>query len=120
MPFLASQSNLPEPRAHVDLLFLARALGLSGGQKVVEQLLGLHRPDEFSGFDGLEAAAAERRYGSKDSYRQLLEYNRLDVELMPQLQRFTGTNPSAASQHSRRTCPNQASTCPTISASHAA
>ena len=87
LPFLAHHANLSQPKAHVDLLFLAKAAGLSGGQKVVEEALGLVRPDDLRGFEGAEAVVAwcSALYGNKRNYRQLLQYNRLDVELMPQL-----------------------------------
>jgi predicted nuclease with RNAse H fold/uncharacterized protein YprB with RNaseH-like and TPR domain/adenylate kinase family enzyme len=88
IPFLRSHAHaVPEPHAHVDLVHIANAAGLRGGQKVAEQKLGLSRDDEFEEFGGLEAVASWCRalYGDQSAYEQLLTYNRLDVEMMPRL-----------------------------------
>ena len=88
LPFLAAHApTVPAPRAHVDLLPVARAAGLSGGQKGVEEALGIRREAEYCGLDGAEAVVSwcQAIYGNRSSYQRLLRYNRLDVEAMPQL-----------------------------------
>ena len=58
LPFLKAKSPiLPSPRAHVDLLYIARAAGLPGGQKVAERELGLVRDDDVRAINGAEAVA---------------------------------------------------------------
>ncbi len=52
LPFLARHTDIPQPKAHVDLVFIAKAAGLSGGQKAVEDALGFTRPDNLQGFEG--------------------------------------------------------------------
>lgn len=88
VPFL--QSHIPDltfPDAHVDLLYVANAASLKGGQKVVEELLGLTRDEGIRDLSGREAVLAwcSGLYGDQKAYRQLLKYNRADVEMMPQL-----------------------------------
>jgi uncharacterized protein YprB with RNaseH-like and TPR domain/predicted nuclease with RNAse H fold/adenylate kinase family enzyme len=87
VPFLCSQAFLPAPPAHIDLLDVARAAGLTGGQKEVEKQLGLPRDREVADVDGPQAVALWCRalYGDGESYRRLLAYNRTDVEMLPQI-----------------------------------
>jgi uncharacterized protein YprB with RNaseH-like and TPR domain/predicted nuclease with RNAse H fold/adenylate kinase family enzyme len=87
VPFLCSQAFLAAPRAHIDLLDVTRAAGLTGGQKEVEKQLGLPRDREVAEVDGVQAVALWCRalYGDRRSYRRLLAYNRTDVEMLPQL-----------------------------------
>ena len=58
-PFFEGQGTPARaPRAHVDLLYIARAAGLAGGQKAVEEKLGLVRDDDVRGIDGAEAVGS--------------------------------------------------------------
>jgi uncharacterized protein YprB with RNaseH-like and TPR domain/predicted nuclease with RNAse H fold/adenylate kinase family enzyme len=85
LPFLRAQApEVGTPRAHVDLLPVARAAGLKGGQKAVEKELGLSRPHGIESWDGSDAVASwcSGLYGDRKSYRRLLQYNRADVEHM--------------------------------------
>jgi uncharacterized protein YprB with RNaseH-like and TPR domain/predicted nuclease with RNAse H fold/dephospho-CoA kinase len=71
------------PKAHVDLRFLGRSVGLRGGQKEIERLIGFDRlfASDMSG----EAAPLlwhEYLMGNIDAFRKLVEYNRADVEGM--------------------------------------
>lgn len=89
VPFLQQHMPaLPEPRAHVDLRYIAARLGISGGQKAVEEHLKLRRPREVDGLDGADAVAlwCDAVYGNPRSLDQLLHYNRADCE---QLKRIT-------------------------------
>ena len=88
VPFLRAKALLPAPpRAHVDLLYIARAAGLAGGQKAVEEKLGLVRDDDVRGIDGLRGRRflVQHLYGNPQSYTRLLRYNRTDVEMMPRI-----------------------------------
>jgi uncharacterized protein YprB with RNaseH-like and TPR domain/predicted nuclease with RNAse H fold len=88
VPFLARQfSAFVEPKAHVDLLDAARALGYSGGQKEVELILGLERDQSVVGVGGEEAVQLWSRtlYGDENSFQRLLRYNRADVEMLPRI-----------------------------------
>jgi uncharacterized protein YprB with RNaseH-like and TPR domain/predicted nuclease with RNAse H fold/dephospho-CoA kinase len=71
------------PQAHVDLRFLARSVGLRGGQKEIERLIGFDRlgAGDMSG----EAAPLlwhEYLMGNIEAFKKLVEYNRADVEGM--------------------------------------
>lgn len=77
-------SELPLPKAHVDLRYLARSVGLSGGQKTVEQKLGLERIQAIKGMQGERAPLLwhEYRLGDRSAARVLIEYNHADTEGM--------------------------------------
>jgi uncharacterized protein YprB with RNaseH-like and TPR domain/predicted nuclease with RNAse H fold/adenylate kinase family enzyme len=88
LPFLATKApELPEPKAHVDLLYIAREAGFPGSQKCVETQLGLSRDADIEGIDGPGAVAfwCGALYGDRACYQRLLRYNRADVEMMPQI-----------------------------------
>jgi uncharacterized protein YprB with RNaseH-like and TPR domain/predicted nuclease with RNAse H fold/dephospho-CoA kinase len=74
-------SGLALPAVHIDLRYLARRAGLSGGQKVIEKVLGLPARTGFDDVDGAEAVLLWHRYlrGDVSSLRRLIEYNRYDV-----------------------------------------
>ncbi len=72
------------PEIHVDLRFLCKRVGLVGGQKKIEQEIGVSREDEVSKIDG-EAAPllwAQYRRGDKDALKRLIAYNFADIEGM--------------------------------------
>jgi uncharacterized protein YprB with RNaseH-like and TPR domain/predicted nuclease with RNAse H fold len=75
--------ELPLPIAHVDLRFLARAVGLSGGQKEIERMIGFERLSA-SDMSGEAAPLIWHEYlmGSTEAFKRLVEYNRADVEGM--------------------------------------
>ncbi|MCP9221917.1 DUF429 domain-containing protein [Erythrobacter sp. LQ02-29] len=72
------------PRHHVDLRFACRAAGLSGGQKEIERILGIDCRQGLDGVDGAAAVVLWHRYmrGDFPALRELIEYNRADVEAM--------------------------------------
>lgn len=85
IPFLRKElPQLPIPAAHVDLRFLARRAGLTGGQKVIEDQLGMKRPAQLQEVDGRVAPLLWHRYrrGDLDALRLLIEYNHADLEGM--------------------------------------
>lgn len=72
------------PAAHVDLRYLVRRVSLTGGQKEVEEALGLKRPEEVTDVDGARAVMLWYEYvsGNVESGKQLVRYNHADVEGM--------------------------------------
>jgi len=82
LPFLrAKYPWLPQPPVHLDLCPLLRRLGLKGGLKRVEKLVGLRRPEEVDGLDGYQAVRLWRtwRQGHSQALERLIAYNREDV-----------------------------------------
>jgi predicted nuclease with RNAse H fold/dephospho-CoA kinase len=72
------------PIAHVDLRFLAKRVGLSGGQKAVEREIGIQREDEILGMTGESAPILWHRYrlGDVAAAKNLISYNHADIEGM--------------------------------------
>lgn len=66
---------------HFDLCFAARKVGLAGGLKRVERLLGMQREDEIADVDGFEAVRLWRRYerGDRQALKKLVDYNEADT-----------------------------------------
>jgi predicted nuclease with RNAse H fold/dephospho-CoA kinase len=80
--FLRKQfPKLPVPPMHIDLRYLAKRVGLSGGQKSIERLLGLPQRTNAWNIDGAQAVLLWHRYlrGNTSALCQLIEYNRYDV-----------------------------------------
>jgi uncharacterized protein YprB with RNaseH-like and TPR domain/predicted nuclease with RNAse H fold/dephospho-CoA kinase len=85
LPFLRKEfPDLKLPAAHIDLRFLARRVGLSGGQKAIEKQLGVERPVPLLNLEGETAPLLWYRYlrGDLDSLRLLISYNHADVHGM--------------------------------------
>lgn len=88
---------------HVDLRFPLHRLGLRGGLKIIEQMVGIERGPLAQGLDGWDAVRLWREWqeGSARSLEVLLAYNREDiVNLAPlmrlaydRLQHTLGTRP---------------------------
>jgi uncharacterized protein YprB with RNaseH-like and TPR domain/predicted nuclease with RNAse H fold/dephospho-CoA kinase len=72
------------PKHHVDLRYACRRVGLSGGQKAIEQELRITCRNGLEGVDGAAAVLLWHRYlrGDLDALRALIEYNRADVLAM--------------------------------------
>lgn len=72
------------PKIHIDLMHLCRRVGLTGGQKFVENTLGIDLRVNVSEVDGAGAVALWRKYtqGDGDAIRKLILYNRADVAAM--------------------------------------
>jgi uncharacterized protein YprB with RNaseH-like and TPR domain len=89
VPFLeATFPSWVPPPAHIDLRFLLRRLGYSGGLKRIEQQLGLGDRTGVEGVHGLDAVRLweEYRRGRRASLDRLVKYNRADtVNLEPLL-----------------------------------
>jgi uncharacterized protein len=89
LPFLEARfPYIRFPPAHIDLRFLLRRLGITGGLKRIEKELGL---GDRSGVEGIAGPDAVRlwedaRRGVPGSLEKLVEYNRADaVNLEPLL-----------------------------------
>ena len=85
LPFLKESLGIDTGMAHFDLCFGARRLGITGGLKKIEPLLGIHRDETVKGLDGYQAVRLwhEARRGSSAAYELLITYNREDtVNLM--------------------------------------
>ena len=76
------EAQLPE--AHIDLMYLCRRVGLTGGQKAIENLLGLNFRQDLEGVDGFAAVLLWHKYlrGDVDALRRLISYNRADIAAM--------------------------------------
>lgn len=88
-----SLSSVFSHRLHVDLCPALRRLGYKGGLKSIEKQLGIARPDECEGLDGLDAVrfwAEYKRGGSRarKALDLLIAYNREDVMNMRNLLDF--------------------------------
>ena len=72
------------PTAHVDLRYTLRRLGLTGGQKPIEQELGVDLRAGLEDIDGAEAVLLWHRYlrGDTKALKLLVRYNQADVEGM--------------------------------------
>jgi uncharacterized protein YprB with RNaseH-like and TPR domain/predicted nuclease with RNAse H fold len=82
LPFLSSEfGEVNFPPVHIDLRFLLRRLGYTGGLKSVEKQLGISRQSEVNGIDGFGATILWNRYirGDLDALKLLLQYNFADV-----------------------------------------
>lgn len=83
IPFLKeAHPDLQFPPVHLDLRFLAKRVGLTGGQKEVEARIGVERAGEIHGISGEFAPVLWHRYVSGDlgALRTLLEYNLADID----------------------------------------
>jgi len=81
VPFLRRQFGIDFDPVHLDLRYLLRSLGLTGGLKKCEKILGLDRKD-LADVDGYMAVLLWREYRSRrlrSALTTLLAYNFLDV-----------------------------------------
>ena len=88
LPFLAKRFKADwTGRFHVDLRYLAKRVGLTGGQKKIEVEIGLVREGSLEGIAGAEAVALwfDYKAGDLDALRDLVRYNHADVEGMKSL-----------------------------------
>jgi uncharacterized protein YprB with RNaseH-like and TPR domain len=85
IPFLKDQFPMLEmPSCHIDLRFFAKKAELSGGQKSIEEQLGVKRKKGLQQTDGYQATVLwdEYKWGKKTSLEKLIAYNHADVEGM--------------------------------------
>mgnify|MGYP000853816930 CR=1 FL=1 len=85
--------NLYVPPVHIDLRWVLKRLGLTGGLKRIERVLGIQRPGEVEGLGGYEAVWLWQRHlaGESGALEKLLLYNAQDViNLLPLLRWAVG------------------------------
>lgn len=72
------------PTTHIDLMYLCRRVGLTGGQKAIEKQLGINLRADLSEIDGFAAVLLWHRYlrGEIGALEKLVRYNRLDIAAM--------------------------------------
>lgn len=81
------KSNFPSinlPSYHIDLRFFAKRVGMTGGQKAIEEQIGFKRNSSLEGMLGEAAPILWHKYrrGDVPSLKRLIEYNHADVEGM--------------------------------------
>ncbi len=67
---------------HLDLRFLARKCGYSGGLKSLEVKMGISRPEDVKGMSGEDAVRLWKLYerdGNRNALKLLLKYNMEDI-----------------------------------------
>ena len=90
LPVLRRAFQMEFPQLHVDLCFLLKRLGYSGGLKRVEEEIGVRRPEHVAGLSGWDAVRLwwEWRRGSRSALQILLDYNAQDVRNLERLLDF--------------------------------
>lgn len=90
MPFIEHFSNKKYNCVHLDLRFMLKELGLSGGLKRIEKTLGLKRDEAVADIDGFEAVRLWQRYqrGDYKALELLKQYNIEDIENLEVLLNF--------------------------------
>ena len=82
IPFIEKYFGIKLNHAHIDLRYVLKALGFSGGLKSCERQLGIGRTGDVADVDGYFAVVLWNDYvetGSKKSLETLLSYNIEDV-----------------------------------------
>jgi len=91
LPFLKTKlPSLRLPPIHIDLRYLLKRLGYSGGLKVIEHRLGMRRNEKAHAINGYLATVLWSRYkrGDLSALEQLVHYNVADVTNLQNLLRF--------------------------------
>ncbi len=72
------------PPIHIDLMYLCRRVGLTGGQKNIENELSLSFRETLKDVDGFAAVLLWHKYlrGDTTSLEKLIRYNRADIAAM--------------------------------------
>jgi hypothetical protein len=81
LPFIEYKFHCSYDFAHLDLRFMLKEFGFSGGLKSIERQLGIGRDSSVEGVDGFEAVNLWYRYkrGSAEALQKLLKYNEQDI-----------------------------------------
>ena len=79
--------DLRLPTTHLDLRYLAKRVGLSGGQKNIERVLGIVARDGVDNIDGAAAVLLWHAFlrGNQEALPSLIDYNRRDVLAMSEI-----------------------------------
>jgi uncharacterized protein YprB with RNaseH-like and TPR domain len=69
------------PPVHIDLRYLSRRVGLTGGQKLIEKELGVNARSGVEDLDGAAAVLLWHEFvrGDLNALHRLVDYNRRDV-----------------------------------------
>lgn len=91
VPFL--KAKFPEVefnKFHIDLRFVMREIGYSGGLKYIERAVGIKRDGELQDIDGFEAVRLWYKYlkGDDNALNLLIKYNKADIENLKVLMEF--------------------------------
>jgi len=82
LPFIRKWfRHIDLPPAHIDLRFLLRRIGYSGGLKKIEKELGISRAHDISDLNGYDAVLLWKahEWGDQEALDRLVKYNRADV-----------------------------------------
>lgn len=85
-PFLEKSFDMNIENPHIDLMYLYKRLGYSGGLKKIEKELSVQR--ELEDIDGREAIRLWKKYeknGDEDALQKLVRYNQYDAENLHEL-----------------------------------
>ena len=88
LPFLAKRFRMDWSDVfHVDLRYLAKRVGLTGGQKKIEDEIGITREGSLQELDGAGAVSLwfDYKEGDLEALRKLVRYNHADIEGMKYL-----------------------------------
>jgi uncharacterized protein len=90
IPFIEHKFKMKLNHMHVDLRYLLKKFGYSGGLKRIEKEIGICRNDEIGSVDGYEAVRLWKRYkaGDNNALKKLVEYNKADIENLKILMDF--------------------------------
>ena len=92
VPFIQSKfPKLDMNKFHIDLRFVMKAIGYSGGLKKIEKEVGITRDDDLQDIDGFEAVRLWYKYkrGDANALGLLIKYNIADIENLKTLMEFT-------------------------------
>jgi uncharacterized protein YprB with RNaseH-like and TPR domain len=85
-PFLEHNFNLDIEKPHIDLMYPAKRIGLSGGLKEIEKDLKIQR--ELEDIDGREAVRLWKKYeknNNEEALQKLVKYNQYDARNLQEL-----------------------------------
>lgn len=85
-PFLEKNFDLNIQTPHIDLMYPAKRIGLSGGLKKIEKQLQIQR--ELEDIDGREAVRLWKKYeknGNENALEKLVKYNQYDAVNLQEL-----------------------------------
>lgn len=79
--------DLSIPTAHLDLVYLAKSVGMDGPLKQLEKEFDIHRPPEVQDFSGKEAPVLWRQFlrGDDKAFKRLAIYNIFDTVNLAEL-----------------------------------
>ncbi|MBA3602416.1 MAG: ribonuclease H-like domain-containing protein [Parachlamydiaceae bacterium] len=81
LPFIEHHFSHSYDVVHLDLRYMLKELGLTGGLKSIEYQLGICRDADLQGVDGFEAVRLWSQYkrGNQAALKKLLRYNEQDI-----------------------------------------